>query len=192
MNPTTLKIEETHREESMKKLSLTLMIAILLAVGAVAATSAPSSAQVYAYPAPPANIYATPWVGANTPWVYYRGDWFLNGVLQYFYGPRYGWAPYYAYPTTYIVRPQTWYAPKWNAWYQGHPRYWNNFHHNYPYWRNHSYTRRYDQRFYNQHHHGQGGWHQGYHGHPYKGPDRGHGFRPDQHHRDRNHGEHRY
>jgi len=41
---------------------------------------------------------------------------------------QYGWAPYYAYPPTYIVRPNIWYAPKWNAWYQGHPNYWDNFH----------------------------------------------------------------
>jgi hypothetical protein len=183
----------------MKRLSSALAVAILLAVGALAVTPAPSSAQVYTYPGPPANIYATPWVGANTPWVYYKGDWFLNGVLYYFFGPKHGWAPYYSYPTTYIVRPKAWYAPKWNAWYKNNPVYWNNFTRSYPYWQGHNYWRRYDQRFYNQYHHGQGaGWHKGYHGQPYhpkpiKGPppgpryDRprpngGHGHGPDRDH----------
>lgn len=172
----------------MKKLSLALVAALMLATGGLAAASAPAQAQGYAYPAPPANIYGTPWVGTNTPWVYYRGDWFLNGVLYYFFGPQHGWAPYYSYPTTYIVRPNAWYAPKWNAWYQAHPHYWNNFHRSYPYWRGHSYTRRYDQRFYDQHHRGQGGgWHTGFHGQPYRDkphPGRGPGFdhRPDRDH----------
>ncbi len=110
----------------MKKLITLLMLAILLAGGALAALPAASQAQVY--PPPPVRPVATPWVGPNTPWVYYNGDWFLNGVLQYFFGPRYGWAPYYAYPRTYIVRPGNWYAPKWHDWYRAHPAYWNNFH----------------------------------------------------------------
>jgi hypothetical protein len=105
----------------MRKLSFILVLAILLAGGAVTAMSAPSYAQGYNYPPPPPDPYATPWVGPNTPWVYYNGDWFLNGILQYFFGNRYGWAPYYAYAPTYIVRPNQWYAPRWNVWYKQNP-----------------------------------------------------------------------
>lgn len=145
----------------MKKLSLFLALAILLAGSAIGATSTSSGAQVY--PPPPQNLYATPWVGSNTPWVFYNGDWFLNGILYYFFGPQYGWAPYYSYAPTYIVRPYDWYAPRWNAWYQGHPHYWVNFHQQYPYWRDHRHGQRYDEVFYNQHHRGQGpGWHKGF------------------------------
>jgi hypothetical protein len=148
----------------MKKLSLVLALAILLAGGAVIAMSAPSHAQGYYYPPPPQNPYATPWVGPNTPWVYYNGDWFLNGVLYHFFGTRYGWAPYYAYSPTYIVRPSHWYAPKWHAWYRGHPRYWKDFHRAYPYWVGHREGRGYDRKFYERHHRGQGrGWHKGFH-----------------------------
>ena len=92
----------------MKKLSLVLVIAMLLAGLAAGAISTPADAQgypAYSYPAPPRSPYANPWVGPNTPWVHYNGDWFLNGMLYYFFGPRYGWAPYYAYAPTYIVRP---------------------------------------------------------------------------------------
>lgn len=153
-------------EEGMKKLSLLLLIAVLLAGSAVGPISTPAYAQGYSgynYPPPPRNPYANPWVGPSTPWVYYNGDWFLNGTLQYFFGPKYGWAPYYAYAPNYIVRPNNWYAPKWNAWYHGNPHYWQNFHRNYPYWQGHRQGHRYDQRFYNEHHPGQGGgWHQGH------------------------------
>ena len=140
----------------MKKLGLVLVIAILLGSGAVVAMSAPAYAQGYAYPPPPQNIYATPWVGPNTPWVYYNGDWFLNGILYNFFGNRYGWAPYYSYAPTYIVRPNQWYGSKWNAWYKRNPHYWDNFHSAYPYWRGHRSGRHYDQRFYEQHHRGSG------------------------------------
>ena len=127
------------------------------------AMTTPSNAQVYA--PPPQTPYATPWVGQNTPWVYYNGDWFLQGILYYFFGPRYGWAPYYAYPTTYIVRPNNWYQPKWNAWYQQHPQYRRTFTQKYPYWRDHRYGQHYDHNFYNRYHRGQGGgWQQGFHG----------------------------
>jgi len=86
-------------------------------------------------------------------------------MLYHFFGNQYGWAPYYAYPPTYIVRPNIWYAPKWNAWYQGHPNYWDNFQRQYPYWRGHHAGQHYDQNFYNQHHRGEGsGWNQGFHG----------------------------
>ena len=106
----------------MKKLTLILALAILLAGGAVAAMSAPAQAQYgYNYPPPPADSYAQPWVGPNTPWVYYNGDWFVKGLLYYFFGPQYGWAPYYSYPPTYIERPSNWYEPKWHAWYQRQP-----------------------------------------------------------------------
>ncbi len=147
----------------MKKLSFILMIAILLAGGALGAMSRPAYAQVYA--PPPLHPVSAPWVGTNTPWVFYHGDWFLNGTLYYFFGPKYGWAPYYAYGPTYIVRPNHWYAPKWQTWYQKHPNYWDNFHRQYPYWRGHQYGHRYDENFYHRYHHGQGeGWHKGFHG----------------------------
>ena len=69
-------------------------------------------------PAPAGARLGAPYVGPNTPWVYNTGDWFLNGILYYFFGPRYGWAPYYAYPETYVVRPGQWYGPKWQGWYR--------------------------------------------------------------------------
>jgi hypothetical protein len=149
----------------MKKLIFVLVMAALLGGGAVATMSAPSQAQVYQYPPPPANIYGMPWVGQNTPWTFYNGDWFLNGILYYFFGPRYGWAPYYAYAPIYIVRAPEWYAPRWNAWYRGHPHYWEHFRRTYPYWHNHRPGHRYDRRFYEKHHRGQGpGWHKGFRG----------------------------
>ena len=152
----------------MNKLSLVLVLAILLAGSAVVTMSAPSYAQGYGgynYPPPPQNPYATPWVGSNTPWTFYQGDWFLNGMLYQFFGNQYGWAPYYAYPSTYIVRPNNWYEPRWNAWYQQKPHYWQNFEQKHPYWRGHRAGRRYDQNFYNQYHRGHGGgWNQGFHG----------------------------
>ena len=120
------------------------------------------------YEAPPPQYpSATPWVGSNTPWVYYQGDWFLNGLLYYFYGNQYGWAPYYAYPTTYIVRPAHWYEARWNTWYQQHPQYVQTFAQRYPYWRSHHYGQHYDQNFYNRYTPNQGGgWQKGYHGGP--------------------------
>jgi len=151
----------------MKKIVFILMIAISLAGGAVAAMSSPSYAQASEYPPPPQDAYVSPWVGPDTPWVYYNGDWFLNGILYYFYGPDYGWAPYYAYAPSYIVRPETWYAPRWLAWYQGQPRYLESFHRQYPYWREHRQGQHYSQEFFEQHHHGQGGgWQKGFQGHP--------------------------
>jgi hypothetical protein len=158
----------------MKRLSLIFALVILLAGCAVGPTSTPSYSQGYGgdqgyggynYPPPPQNAYANPWVGNNTPWTYYKGDWFLNGILQQYFGNQYGWAPYYAYPPTYIARPQTWYAPQWNTWYQRNPHYWQNFEQRYPYWRGHRVGQHYDENFYNKHHRGQGGgWNQGFHG----------------------------
>jgi hypothetical protein len=149
----------------MKKIALIVVLALLLGGGAMAALSSPAQAQ-YAYPPPPADIYAYPWVGPNTPWTFFNGDWFLNGILYYFFGPQYGWAPYYAYPPIYIVRPETWYAPRWNVWYRGHPRYWETFRREYPYWARHRVGERYDRDFYERHHHGQGAWQGGFHGRP--------------------------
>ena len=152
----------------MKRLSLIFVLVILLAGCAVGPMSAPSCAQGYGgynYPPPPQNPYATPWVGNNTPWTFYQGDWFLNGILYQFFGNQYGWAPYYAYPPTYIVRPNNWYAPQWNAWYQRNPHYWQTFEQKYPYWRGHRVGQRYDENFYNKYHRGQGeGWNKGFHG----------------------------
>ncbi|MFZ0052946.1 MAG: hypothetical protein WAK96_14310, partial [Desulfobaccales bacterium] len=84
----------------MKRPILFLMLVILLVGGAIGAMSTFSQAQVYA-PPPPRAVAVTPYVGTNTPWTFYKGDWFLNGLLYYFFGPRIGFAPYYAYPTTY-------------------------------------------------------------------------------------------
>ena len=152
----------------MKRLSLIFALVVLLAGCAVGPTATPSYGQGYGgynYPPPPQNPYANPWVGNNTPWTYYQGDWFLNGILQQFFGNQYGWAPYYAYPPTYIVRPQVWYAPQWNAWYQRNPHYWQTFEQKYPYWRGHRVGQRYDENFYNKYHRGQGeGWNKGFHG----------------------------
>jgi hypothetical protein len=152
----------------MKRLSVVFVLVILVVGGVNAAMSAPSCAQGYGgytYPPPPQNPHATPWVGANTPWTFYQGDWFLNGILQHFFGNQYGWAPYYAYPPTYIVRPSNWYAPQWNAWYQRNPHYWRSFEQRYPYWREHRVGQHYDQNFYNKYHRAHGeGWHQGFRG----------------------------
>ena len=157
----------------MKKLSLVLVLAILLGGGAIGAMSAPADAQGYQsynYPPPPQDPSATPWVGPNTPWVYYNNDWFLNGMLYYHFGSKYGWAPYYAYSSNYVVRHNSWYGHRWNSWYQGHPNYWNNFRSTYPYWRDHRHGHYYNQNFYNQHHRGQGGgWHKGFHGEGHRG-----------------------
>lgn len=147
----------------MKKIAYIFMIAILLAGGAVAAVPAPSFAQDYEYPPRPADLTESPWVGPDTPWVYYNGDWFLNGILYHYFGPDYGWAPYYAYAPTFIVRPETWYAPRWHVWYQRQPHFYVSFQRQYPYWRDHREGRHYDQRFYEQHNRGQGGgWQKGF------------------------------
>src|SRR5208337_2009484 len=154
-----------------------LVLVILLTGGAIGAMSGPAAAQRY-YPPQPQAVVVSPWVGNNTPWTFYKGDWFLNGILYYFFGPRYGFAPYYAYPTVYIVRPNNWYAPGWNTWYQGHPQYWNNFERQYPHWRGHQVGHNYDQNFYNRYHRGQGGgWNQGFQGVRPQGAT-GHGFSP--------------
>jgi hypothetical protein len=148
----------------MKKIFLVLMTAVLLAGGALALTPAPSYAQVY--PPPPADIHASPWVGDDTPWVYYNGDWFLDGVLYYFFGPKYGWAPYYAYGPSFIVRPNNWYGSRWSSWYRGHPNYHAGFKQQYPHYVAHQQGRVYTQKFYEQHHSGQGGgWHKGFERH---------------------------
>lgn len=149
----------------MKKIALVLVTAFFLATGIVTVISSPSYAQSYDYPPPPADIYAQPWVGPDTPWVYYDGDWFLNGVLYYYFGPEYGWAPYYSYAPNYIVRPYSWYAPRWSSWYSANPLFYRSFLSRYPYWRGHREGQRYNRSFYEQHNHGQGGgWQRGFHG----------------------------
>jgi len=168
----------------MKRLTLVVILAALLAGPVTARNPAPAGAQavpVYTYPAPPANIYAVPWVGPNTPWVFYNGDWFLNGLLYYFFGPAYGWAPYYAYAPVYIVRPDYWYGPRWVEWYYQHPVYVQNFVRTYPQWHGHQIGHRYDEHFYNRYHRGQGGgWQRGSHGDNHRdGPQKG--FQGDNH-----------
>jgi hypothetical protein len=148
----------------MKKLIMILTLALVLGGGALGLMSSASQAQVYV----PAQTVIVPQVGPNTPWVFYNGDWFRNGLLYYFFGNKIGWAPYYAYAPTYIARPTYWYAPRWNAWYQAHPTHWKNFQQRYPYWRGHHLGQHYDQAFYNRYHHGQGnGWQKGFHGAAY-------------------------
>lgn len=137
----------------MKRLSLILLAAILLAGVALGAVSAPSLAQViekkvYVYPPPPPNPAASPWVGPNTPWVYYNGDWFYDGTLYYYFGPSRGWAPYYAYEPAYISRPSVWYEPKWTVWYKERPEYTEVFVSRYPYWTKHKAGVIYDEDFY--------------------------------------------
>jgi hypothetical protein len=149
----------------MKRIIYVLALAILLAGGAAAPVSAPAHAQVYHYAPPPADIYAYPWVGPNTPWIYYNGDWFLNGVLYYYFGPLFGWAPYYAFPPIFIVRPHEWYEPKWHTWYERNPQIIVHFHRTYPIWRGHTHSHRYDRSFYDKHHHGRdAGWQGGFRG----------------------------
>ena len=155
--------------------SLILLIGTLTGAGCVSPNTGVAPPGPYyggTYQAPPSQYpYATPWVGTNTPWVFYQGDWFYNGLLYYFYGNQYGWAPYYAYPPTYIIRSAPWYETRWNIWYQQHPQYVQTFTQRYPYWRDHHYGQRYDQNFYNRYHPGQGGgWQKGFHGSVPAGP----------------------
>lgn len=153
-----------------------LLVSALTVVGCVQPYQGAPYTQGYGgggtyYAPPPQNPYATPWVGANTPWVFYQGDWFLNGMLYHNYGNQYGWAPYYAYPSTYIVRPNNWYEPKWNTWYQQNHQYQQSFTQQYPYWRDHHTGQRYDQNFYNRYHRGQGeGWERGFQGRAFERP----------------------
>lgn len=178
----------------MKRVSKLLILAMIVTGGILGAVPILSQAQVFApAPPPPAPrpVVVTPWVGTNTPWVFYQGDWFLNGVLYHFFGNNLGWAPYYAYAPTYIVRPTYWYAPRWNDWYKAHPVYWTNFQHRYPYWRAHRVGHVYDQNFYNKYHHGQGlGWQKGFQAGAHNSPpppsrphhseaySSGHGYQP--------------
>jgi len=150
----------------MKKVSIMLALAVVLSGAAMGLMTPAVQAQVYA-PGPPQAVMV-PYVGTNTPWTFFKGDWFLNGVLYNFFGPKIGWAPYYSYAPAYIVRPTYWYAPKWNNWYRAHPTYWTNFQRRYPYWQGHRPGQHYDRNFYNRYHHGQGaGWQKGYHAEAY-------------------------
>ena len=130
----------------MKNIRILLALTILLTGGAAAALSLPAQAQVCG----PVAAYSpgAPWVGANTPWVYYNGDWFHNGTLHNYYGPQYGWAPHNAYAPVHLVRPAQWYGPKWHSWYQARPHYWKHFHHQYPHWRGHRAGHPYDGGYY--------------------------------------------
>ncbi len=148
----------------MKKVSLILGVAVLVAGVALVAISAPASAQVvvkekhYVYPPPPANPAASPWVGPGTPWVYYKGDWFYKGTLYYDFGPGRGWAPYYAYDTEVVVRPPDWYEPKYEVWYEEHPDVVTTFTRTYPYWSEHRVGVVYDEQFYIKHNTGENRW----------------------------------
>ena len=149
----------------LKKVGILLALALLLTGGALGTMSAPSQAQVLVPGPPPTATSMAPWVGPNTPWTFYNGDWFNNGILYYFFGPKYGWAPYYTYAPVHIARPAHWYGPKWNKWYRSHPAHWKNFRQAYPYWHDHRVGHRYDEGFYNRYHHGKGrGWQKGYYG----------------------------
>jgi hypothetical protein len=156
----------------MKKVGILVALALVFAGSVLGVMALPGQAQVvYAPgpppPPPPMRTAVAPWVGANTPWTFYNGDWFYNGMLYYFFGPKHGWAPYHAYAPTAIVRPAHWYGPRWTTWYQAHPVYWENFHRASPYWHEHRVGHRYDEAFYNRYHHGQGGgWQRGYYGQP--------------------------
>jgi hypothetical protein len=71
-----------------------------------------------------------PWVGPDTPWVFWNNNWYYNGILYAFYGPL-GWWPYGYYANNLIVRNYAWYGPRWNRWYRARPVYWRNFHRHY-------------------------------------------------------------
>jgi hypothetical protein len=146
----------------MKKASILLALIIFLIGSVIVTLSLPSPAQVH----PPRR---GPWTGAKTPWTYYHGDWFHNGTLHYYYGRKHGWAPYYARPFGRVERPGEWYGEKWEHWYREHPKNWENFEHQYPYWRGHRVGEHYDENFYNRYHQGQGGgWQK-----PYQGEEQG-------------------
>ena len=139
----------------MKKASILLALTILLIGGVIVTLSLPSLAQVH----------KGPWVGEKSPWTYYKGDWFNNGKLHYFYGQKNGWAPYYSHPPGAAQRPGEWYGEKWENWNRAHPNARENFEREYPHWREHEVGHRYDEDFYNRYHHGQGGgWQQPYRG----------------------------
>ncbi|MFZ2087420.1 MAG: hypothetical protein WAU47_02505 [Desulfobaccales bacterium] len=140
----------------MKNIRILLVLTVLLTGGAAGALSWPAQAQVCA--PPPFHAAGAPWVGPNTPWVYYNGDWFHNGQLHHFFGPKYGWAPYNVHPPVHVVRPAQWYGPKWQAWYQANPHHWKKFHHRHPHWRGHRAGHPYPGGYYSMHRpvHGKG------------------------------------
>ncbi len=138
----------------MKKSILLLMVGILVAGTALAATSAPSFAQATAevrIETRPKVVDARPWIGEGTPWVYYNGDWFYKGTLYYDYGPKYGWAPYYSYETTSVTRPPEYYDTKVTTWYEERPTYQETFVTTYPYYREHKVGTVYKENFYIEH-----------------------------------------
>ncbi len=150
----------------MKKLILVLLLAVFVAGGTMAAMSAPASAQPYEYPAAPGDPYVNPWVGPGSCWVFYNGDWFCNGVLYYYFGPVYGWSPYWAFPVSFIVYEPYWYGPMWGAWFTAHPNVVNVFINTFPFWRSHHHGEHPDREFFEKHHGGKGSWQGGWKGHP--------------------------
>jgi hypothetical protein len=145
-------------EAVMKKASILLALTILLIGGLILSASSPALAQ-------PGPHHGGPWTGPNTPWSYYHGDWFKNGVLHYFHGNKNGWAPYYSKHPGNVERPGEWYGEKWENWNRQHPQNMEHFEHQYPYWRGHRVGEQYNENFYNRYNHGQGGgWQREYHG----------------------------
>ena len=144
----------------MKKLSLMLALAILLAGGAIGATSTSSGAQVY--PPPPQNLYATPWVGANTPWVFYNGDWFLNGSSALLFWPS-TWMGSLLRLCSYLYRQtQSLVCASVECVVPGTPALLEEFSSPISLLAEHRYGHRYNENFYHQHHRGQGaGWQKG-------------------------------
>ena len=151
----------------MKKISFILMTAILLAGGAVAVMSTHSYAQVYEYPPPPSDPSASPWVRSDTPWVYYDGDWFMNGILYYYYGPDYGGPPITLILSAILSDPEPGMLRDGWRGIRGSLLTWRVFNGSILVGRGHRQGQRYSQKFYEQHHGGQGGgWQQGLQGPP--------------------------
>lgn len=110
----------------MKSLPKALLVSLLVLgiMGGVVAIAAAQEAEVAVI------AVGEPWVGPSTPWVFWNSNWYYNGILYGFYGPR-GWWPRSYYGNEFIVRNNVWYGPRWNNWYRGHPSYWRNFHRDY-------------------------------------------------------------
>jgi hypothetical protein len=134
----------------MKKASILLALAILLIGGIILTVSSPALAQMTS------GSQQGPYTGDNSPWTYYKGDWFKNGVLHYYYGNN-RWAPYYSKGPGSVQRPNEWYGEKWQTYNQQHPQNLTNFESQYPYWSSHQVGQKYDEKFYHQHHPEQGG-----------------------------------
>jgi hypothetical protein len=118
-------------------------------------------------PTPEVQVVAVgaPWVGPNTPWVFWNNNWYYNGILYAFFGPL-GWWPNGYYGNNLIVRTDEWYGPRWVTWYRENPYYWDEFH-----------------RHYGNGHH----WHHGWHGH-----DAWHHWHHHNLHHHHHHGQHHH